>query len=474
MGRKKEKYTIENALITGFAAEGNALIKTEEKVIFVPFAVPGDVADIEVFKQKKSYCEARVIKINSYSDKRIEVKCPHFTYCGGCKWQMLDYSWQLKYKQQQVIDNLTRIGKVNCDNISPIAPSDNIYYYRNKLEFTFSDKAWVKDFVKGQQNGNALGFHVSGLFDKVLNIENCVLQKDISNQIRNFLRQYTTEKNIPYYNIRSHEGMMRTLVIRTTEHKDLMVLVAFAKDDKTVINDVLNALKDKFPQITSLQYCINDKLNDSLADRDFILFHGKDYITEFMPRYNDKDSKPLQFKIRPKTFYQTNAPQALKLYTFAADFAQITPQDIVYDLYTGTGTIANFVANRAKKVLGIEYVEQAVEDARINSQENSINNTFFYAGDMSKVFTDEFIASNGRPDIIITDPPRNGMDEKVVNQILKIAPKRVVYISCNPATQARDLLLMSSQYDVTKIQPVDMFPHTHHIENVVLLIKKDI
>lgn len=474
MGRKKEKYTIENALITGFAAEGNALIKTEEKVIFVPFAVPGDVADIEVFKQKKSYCEARVIKINSYSDKRIEVKCPHFTYCGGCKWQMLDYSWQLKYKQQQVIDNLTRIGKVNCDNISPIAPSDNIYYYRNKLEFTFSDKAWVKDFVKGQQNGNALGFHVSGLFDKVLNIENCVLQKDISNQIRNFLRQYTTEKNIPYYNIRSHEGMMRTLVIRTTEHKDLMVLVAFAKDDKTVINDVLNALKDKFPQITSLQYCINDKLNDSLADRDFILFHGKDYITEFMPRYNDKDSKPLQFKIRPKTFYQTNAPQALKLYTFAADFAQITPQDIVYDLYTGTGTIANFVANRAKKVLGIEYVEQAVEDARINSQENSINNTVFYAGDMSKVFTDEFIASNGRPEIIITDPPRNGMDEKVVNQILKIAPKRVVYISCNPATQARDLLLMSSQYDVAKIQPVDMFPHTHHIENVVLLIKKDI
>ena len=474
MGRKKEKYTIENALITGFAAEGNALIKTEEKVIFVPFAVPGDVADIEVFKQKKSYCEARVIKINSYSDKRIEVKCPHFTYCGGCKWQMLDYSWQLKYKQQQVIDNLTRIGKVNCDNISPIAPSDNIYYYRNKLEFTFSDKAWVKDFVKGQQNGNALGFHVSGLFDKVLNIENCVLQKDISNQIRNFLRQYTTEKNIPYYNIRSHEGMMRTLVIRTTEHKDLMVLVAFAKDDKTVINDVLNALNYKFPQITSLQNCINDKLNDSLADRDFILFHGKDYITEFMPRYNDKDSKPLQFKIRPKTFYQTNAPQALKLYTFAADFAQITPQDIVYDLYTGTGTIANFVANRAKKVLGIEYVEQAVEDARINSQENSINNTVFYAGDMSKVFTDEFIASNGRPEIIITDPPRNGMDEKVVNQILKIAPKRVVYISCNPATQARDLLLMSSQYDVAKIQPVDMFPHTHHIENVVLLIKKDI
>ena len=472
MGRKKEKYTLENIQITGFAAEGNAFVKTDGKVIFLPYAVPGDIADIEVFKQKKSYCEARVIKINSYSDKRTEVKCPHFSYCGGCKWQMLDYQWQLNYKQQQVIDNLTRIGKINCDNISPIEGSDKIYYYRNKLEFTFSDKAWVKDFVKGQQSEPALGFHVSGLFDKVLNIENCVLQKDISNQIRNFLRQYTISKNIPYYNIRNHEGMMRTLVIRTTENDDLMVLVAFARDDKEVITDVLNALKKQFPQITSLQYCINDKMNDSLADRDFILFYGKEYITEYMPRYKQPDQEPLKFKIRPKTFYQTNAPQALKLYTFAADFADINSSDTVYDLYTGTGTIANFVAQRAKKVVGIEYVEQAVEDAAINSRENGINNTVFYAGDMAKVFTDEFIASNGRPDIIITDPPRNGMDAKVVSQILKISPKRIVYISCNPATQARDLMMMSPQYDVKKIQPVDMFPHTHHIENIVLLEKR--
>ncbi len=471
MGRKKEKFSIENAAITGFAAEGNAIVKTDDKVIFVPFVVPGDIADIEVYKQKKSYCEAKVLDIKKFSDKRVTPECPHFTFCGGCKWQMLDYKYQLAYKQQQVVDNLTRIGKINCENISPIAASDNIFYYRNKLEFTFSNKAWVKDFIKGQAPQPALGFHVSGLFDKVLNIDNCVLQDDISNQIRNFLRIFTIDNNIPYYNIRDHSGMMRTLVIRTTQHKDLMVLVAFAIDDKETISKVMTALNDNFPQITSLQYCINDKMNDSLADRDFIVFSGNDHIMEYMPRYNS-DESPLQFKIRPKTFYQTNAPQALKLYTFAADFAQIESNDIVYDLYTGTGTIANFVASKAKKVIGIEYVEDAVEDAKTNSKDNGITNTTFYAGDMAKVFTDEFISSNGKPDIIITDPPRNGMDAKVVAQILKIAPKRVVYISCNPATQARDLLLMSETYDVAKIQPVDMFPHTHHIENVVLLNRK--
>ncbi|MGP1515457.1 MAG: 23S rRNA (uracil(1939)-C(5))-methyltransferase RlmD [Bacteroidales bacterium] len=473
MRRKKEKFTLHNVEITGFAAEGNAIAKTDDKVIFVPFAVPGDIVDIEVFKQKKSYCEARVIDIKSYSDKRIAVKCPHFTYCGGCKWQMLAYEWQLKYKQQQVIDNLTRIGKIDCGNISIICGSADIYYYRNKLEFTFSNKAWVKDFVKGQIPQPALGFHISGLFDKVLNIENCVLQKNISNRIRNFLRQYTLERGIPYYDIREHNGIMRTLVVRTTLQGDLMVLIAFALNDINVINDVLNALKDNFPEISSLQYCINDKLNDSLADRDFILFYGKDYVIELMPQYGDKTAKPLQFKIRPKTFYQVNPLQALKLYTFATDFAQISNQDIVYDLYTGTGTIANFVANKAKKVVGIEYVEDAVEDARVNSKENEINNTIFYAGDMSKVLNDDFILKNGKPDIIITDPPRNGMDVKVVMQILKIFPKRIVYISCNPATQARDVALMSEQYKVEKIQPVDMFPHTHHIENVILLSKKD-
>ena len=473
MGKKKEKYILNDIEITGFAAEGNALIKQDDKVIFVPFVVPGDIADVEVFKQKKSYSEARVLEIKSFSDKRIGVKCPHFTYCGGCKWQMLDYKWQLKYKQQQVVDNLTRIGKIDCTDISDIVGSDEIYYYRNKLEFTFSNKAWVKDFVKGQQCEPALGFHVSGLFDKVLNIDNCVLQQDISNRIRNFIRQYTIEKNIPYYNIREHSGIMRTLVIRTTEHSDLMVLLAFAENNQEVINDVLSAIKGNFQQITSLQYCINDKMNDSLADRDFILYSGNDHIMEYMPRYNNENEKPLQFKIRPKTFYQTNAPQAFKLYTIAADFAKIDNEDIVYDLYTGTGTIANFVAESAKKVVGIEYVEQAIEDAKINSKENGISNTVFYAGDMSKVFTDEFIAQNGVPNIIITDPPRNGMDTKVVEQILKILPRRIVYISCNPATQARDLNLMTKDYKVTKIQPVDMFPHTHHIENIVLLEKRN-
>ncbi len=473
MGKKKEKFVLNNVMVTDFAAEGNAITKIDDKVVFVPFAVPGDIVDIEVFKQKKNYCQAHLLGINQYSDKRITAKCPHFTYCGGCKWQMLSYEWQLKYKQQQVIDNLTRIGKIDCKNISPIAAANKIYYYRNKLEFTFSQKAWVKDFVKGEVHENALGFHVSGLFDKVINIENCVLQEEISNDIRNFIREYTVSKNIPYYDIRNHTGIMRSLVIRTTQNSDLMVIVVFALDEKDIIKDVLEAIKNRFPQITSLQYCINDKLNDSLSDREFIVYYGKDHIMEYMPRYNDQSNNPLQFKIRPKTFYQTNPEQALKLYTFAASYAQITKQDIVYDLYTGTGTIANFVANSAKKVVGIEYVEDAVEDARINSKENQIDNTVFYAGDMAKVLTDDFVKENGKPSIIITDPPRNGMDTKVIEQILKVAPKRIVYISCNPATQARDLLLLKSMYKVDGIQTVDMFPHTHHIENIVLLNKID-
>lgn len=472
MRKKKVNYILESALVEGFAAEGNAIVKQDEKVIFVPYVVPGDVADIEVYKQKHSFCLARVKEIKTFSDKRVELQCPHFTQCGGCSWQMLDYEWQKKYKQQQVIDNLERIGGINCDNISEILGSDNIYYYRNKLEYTFSNRAWKKDFVKGEPETPALGFHCSGLFDKVLPIEKCVLQRDPSNAIRNFIRDFTLANNIPYYNIREHSGMMRNLVIRSTEHEDLMVVVVFAEDNQDVISLVMNAVKEKFPQITSLQYCVNQKFNDSLSDQEFVLFAGKNHIMEYMPRFRNTHSQPLQFKIRPKTFYQTNAPQAFKLYSVAAEFADIQKDDVVYDLYTGTGTIANFVADCAKKVVGIEYVEDAVEDARLNSKENGINNTVFYAGDMAKVLDDDFIKNNDEPDIIITDPPRSGMAEKVVQQILSTNARKIVYISCNPATQARDLKLLSSKYEVKKIQPVDMFPHTHHIENVVLLERK--
>ncbi|MBP3253761.1 MAG: 23S rRNA (uracil(1939)-C(5))-methyltransferase RlmD [Bacteroidales bacterium] len=472
MSKKINKYTLNSVTIEGFAAEGNSLLKYNDKVIFVPYVVPGDVADIEVYKQKKSYCYARVLDIKQYSDKRSEVKCPHFTYCGGCKWQMLDYKWQLYYKQQQVYDSLVRIGKVECDNMSDIIGSDNIFYYRNKLEFTFSDRAWVKDYSKDNAALPALGFHVSGLFDKVLNIDTCLLQQGISDRIRNFVRERTITHNIPYYNIKNHTGVMRTLVIRTTMQGEVMVLLAFAENNQDIIKKVMGEIRDEFPQITSLQYCINDKMNDSLSDREFHVFYGKDHITEYMPRYASTDQEPLKFKIRPKTFYQTNPPQALKLYTKAADFADISSEDTVYDLYTGTGTIANFIANKAKKVVGIEYVEDAVEDARINSVENGIDNTVFFAGDMAKVLTDEFVATNGRPDIIITDPPRNGMAESVVKQIMKIHPKKIVYISCNPATQARDLQMLQQDYKVNNVQPVDMFPHTHHIENIVSLTIK--
>lgn len=464
-------YMLEDVLVEDFAAEGNAIVRHEDKVVFVPYVVPGDIVDIEVYKQKHSFCLARVKQIKHYSDKRIELKCPHFTFCGGCSWQMLDYEWQKKYKQQQVIDNLQRIGGIDCSDISPIEGSDNIYYYRNKLEFTFSSRAWKKDFVKTEEDTPALGFHISGLFDKVLPIEHCVLQASPSNEIRNFVRDYTLKHSVPYYNIRQHTGIMRNLIIRTTQEGEIMLIVVFAEDNKEIINNVMQAIVEKFPQITSLQYCVNTKMNDSLGDQTFVVYKGEDHIMEYMPRFKDEKSKPLQFKIRPKTFYQTNPPQAIKLYTFTAEFADIQKEDIVYDLYTGTGTIANFIADKAKKVVGIEYVEDAVEDAKINSKENNITNTVFYAGDMAKVLNEDFIKQNGNPDIIITDPPRSGMAESVIKQILSTSARRIVYVSCNPATQARDLKLLSSKYKVTKIQPVDMFPHTHHIENVVLLNK---
>ena len=464
--KTKQKQLIEQVLITDAAAEGNAIAKVDEMVIFVPFVVPGDVVDLEIYRKKKSFAQAKAVKIHKYSDKRVEQKCPHFTQCGGCKWQTLEYSEQVKYKQQQVRDNLERIGKVDCSNMQSILPSENIYYYRNKLEFTFSTKQWVENPNDEKSPQGALGFHAPSFFDKVIDIQHCVLQDDISNQLRNHIREYSKERNLEYYNIRNHVGLLRGMIVRTSSTGELMLIVIFAKQSEE-IKLLLDNVKQHFPQITSLMYCINEKLNDSISDQDILLYSGNDHITETMQAY--KSDKILKFKIRPKTFYQTNPCQAERLYSIAADFAEIKPTDTVYDLYTGTGTIANYIAHLAKKVVGVEYVEDAVEDARLNSEYNQINNTTFIAGDMAKILTDEFIAEHGTPDVVITDPPRAGMAESVVNQLIKIKARKIVYISCNPATQARDLEMLSPYYKVGKIRPVDMFPHTHHVENVVEL-----
>ena len=464
--KTKQKQILEQVLITDAAAEGNAIAKVDEMVIFVPFVVPGDIVDLEIYRKKKNFAQAKAIKIHHYSEKRVEQKCPHFTQCGGCKWQTLEYSEQVKYKQQQVIDNLERIGKVNCSNMQSILPSENIYYYRNKLEFTFSTKQWVENPNDEKSPQGALGFHAPSFFDKVIDIQHCVLQDDISNQLRNHIREYSEERNLEYYDIRNHVGFLRGMIIRTSSTGELMLIVIFAKQSEE-IKLLLDNVKQHFPQITSLMYCINEKYNDSISDQDILLYSGNDHITETMQAY--KSDKILKFKIRPKTFYQTNPCQAERLYSIAADFAEIKPTDTVYDLYTGTGTIANYIAHLAKKVVGVEYVEDAVEDARLNSEYNQINNTTFIAGDMAKILTDEFIAEHGTPDVVITDPPRAGMAESVVNQLIKIKARKIVYISCNPATQARDLEMLSPYYKVGKIRPVDMFPHTHHVENVVEL-----
>lgn len=464
--KTKQKQLIEQVLITDAAAEGNAIAKVDEMVIFVPFVVPGDVVDLEIYRKKKTFAQAKAVKIHKYSEKRVEQKCPHFTQCGGCKWQTLEYSEQVKYKQQQVRDNLERIGKVDCSNMQSILPSENIYYYRNKLEFTFSTKQWVENPNDEKSPQGALGFHAPSFFDKVIDIQHCVLQDDISNQLRNHIREYSKERNLEYYDIRNHVGFLRGMIIRTSSTGELMLIVIFAKQSEE-IKLLLDNVKQHFPQITSLMYCINEKYNDSISDQDILLYSGNDHITETMQAY--KSDKILKFKIRPKTFYQTNPCQAERLYSIAADFAEIKPTDTVYDLYTGTGTIANYIAHLAKKVVGVEYVEDAVEDARLNSEYNQINNTTFIAGDMAKILTDEFIAEHGTPDVVITDPPRAGMAESVVNQLIKIKARKIVYISCNPATQARDLEMLSPYYKVGKIRPVDMFPHTHHVENVVEL-----
>ena len=472
MSRKKKTLPLlEKVTITDVAAEGKALAKVNDLVVFVPYVVPGDVVDLQVKRKKNKYAEAVAVKFHEFSPKRAVPFCQHYGVCGGCKWQCLTYEDQIKYKQKQVIDNLTRIGKVELPEISPILGSEKTEFYRNKLEFTFSDKRWlteeeVKADVQYEQM-NAVGFHIPGAFDKVLAIEKCWLQDDISNQIRNTIRDYAYEHGLAFYNIRNHEGLLRNLMIRTSSTGELMVLLQVrvsADKDLDETKKLLANVADKFPQITSLLYVVNNKCNDTINDLDVEVFKGNDHIFEEM--------EGLRFKVGPKSFYQTNSEQAYNLYKVARDFAGLTGDELVYDLYTGTGTIANFVSRKAKKVIGIEYVPEAIEDAKVNSDINNITNTLFYAGDMKDMLTQDFINEHGRPDVIITDPPRAGMHNDVIDVILFAEPKRIVYVSCNPATQARDLQLLDVKYKVMAVQPVDMFPHTHHVENVVLLEKR--
>ena len=469
---KKPLPLLEKITITDVAAEGKALAKVNDLVVFVPYVVPGDVVDLQLKRKKNKYAEAVAVKFHEYSPQRAEPFCQHYGVCGGCKWQCLSYADQIKYKQKQVTDNLTRIGKVELPEISPILGSEKTEFYRNKLEFTFSDKRWlteeeVKADVKYDQM-NAVGFHIPGAFDKVLAIDKCWLQDDISNQIRNAIRDYAYEHNYAFYNIRNHEGLLRNLMIRTSSTGELMVLLQVRVScDKDLVQtkELLAYVADQFPQITSLLYVVNNKQNDTINDLDVQVLKGNDHIFEEM--------EGLRFKVGPKSFYQTNSEQAYNLYKVARDFAGLTGEELVYDLYTGTGTIANFVSRQAKKVIGIEYVPEAIEDAKVNSAINGIDNTLFYAGDMKDMLTQDFINEHGRPDVIITDPPRAGMHNDVIDVILFAEPKRIVYVSCNPATQARDLSLLDAKYKVIKVQPVDMFPHTHHVENVVLLEKRE-
>lgn len=458
---------LEKVLITDVAAEGKALARVNDLVVFVPYVVPGDVVDLQVRRKKHNYAEAEAVKFHEYSEKRAVPFCEHYGVCGGCVWQILPYSEQLKYKQKQVVDALTRIGHVELPEISPIIGSEKTQCYRNKLEFTFSNKRWLtrEEVASGVDfERNAVGFHITGAFDKVLPIEKCWLQDDICNQIRNAIRDYALEHGYTFIDLRQHTGMMRNLVIRTASTGELMVIVVArveGAEEREKFLALMEYVKQTFPQITSLQYVINNKVNDSIGDLDVELYSGRDHIFEEM--------EGLRFKIGPKSFYQTNSEQAYQLYKVARGFAQLSGNELVYDLYTGTGTIANFVSRQARQVIGIEYVPEAIEDAKVNSAVNGIENTLFYAGDMKDILTDDFIAEHGRPDVIITDPPRAGMHPDVINVILNAAPQRIVYVSCNPATQARDLQLLDVKYKVEAVQPVDMFPQTHHVENVVLL-----
>jgi 23S rRNA (uracil1939-C5)-methyltransferase len=470
MGKKRtEKVIFENVEVLDAGAKGVSVAKAPEgQVIFIPNVVPGDVVDVQTLKKRKAYFEGKAIKIHKYSEHRTEPECQHFGVCGGCKWQNMKYSQQLFYKNQEVYNNLKRIGKIELPEFEAILGSEKQFFYRNKMEFGFSDSRWMtnEEIESGVEfdNKNALGFHIPRMWDKILDIEKCHLQEDPSNAIRNEVRSFANANNMTFFNPRNHEGLLRTLMIRTASTGEIMVLIQFFEDDKANRDLMMNHLAETFPTITSLLYVINSKPNDTIYDQDVKLFKGREYILEEM--------EGLHFSINAKSFYQTNSEQAYELYKITREFAGLTGNELVYDLYTGTGTIAQFVSKNAKKVIGVEAVPEAILDAKANAERNTITNCEFYVGDMKNVFNDEFIAQHGHPDVIITDPPRDGMHKDVVAQILKIAPEKVVYVSCNSATQARDLALMDEQYKVTRVRPVDMFPQTHHVENVVLLEKR--
>lgn len=470
MGRKTtDKIVFENITVLDAGAKGVSVAKAPDgKVIFVQNVVPGDVVDIQTFKKRKAYYEGKAIKYHAFSDNRIEPVCKHFGVCGGCKWQNMKYDQQLFYKNNEVLNNLKRIGKIELPTFEPILGSEKQFFYRNKMEFGFSNQRWLTDEeVRSDAdlgNRNALGFHIPKMWDKILDIQKCHLQEDPSNAIRNAIKEFAVENDLTFFNARNHEGLLRTLMIRTASTGEIMVLIQFFEEHKSHREMLLDFIFEKFPQIKSLQYVINSKANDTLYDQDIKLYKGRDYILEEM--------EGLHFSINAKSFYQTNSAQAYELYKVTRDFAGLTGNEIVYDLYTGTGTIAQFVSKQAKKVVGVEAVPEAIADAKENAKRNQITNCEFFVGDMKNVFNDDFIAQHGMPDVIITDPPRDGMHKDVVEQILKIAPNKVVYVSCNSATQARDLALMDEMYKVTRVRPVDMFPQTHHVENVVLLEKK--
>ncbi len=469
MRKHRSKPLLQKVLIEDVAAEGKALGRVDGKVVFVPFAIPGDVVDIQVTRKRNSFMEGFITQFHEYSPNRIQTFCSHFETCGGCKWQMLPYSEQLRYKQEQVVDQFERIGKVSLPEISPIIGSEKTRYYRNKLEFTFSSSRWLmkSEIESGEDFAYlpTLGFHVPGRFDKVFKVNECFLQPEPSNTIRLETERFALENDYSFYNLRSGEGFLRTLIIRNSSLGDVMIILSVTENDTEKIEMILNHLKQKFPSITSLMYVVNSKANDTINDLNVVLFAGNDFIMEEM--------EGIRYKVGPKSFYQTNSEQAYNLYCVTREFSGLTGNELVYDLYTGTGTIANFVAKSCKKVVGIEYVPEAIADAMENSHINGIGNTQFFSGDMKDLLTPNFIQQHGKPDVVILDPPRAGIHADVARVLLMANPKRIVYVSCNPATQARDIALLGSNYKVLKVQPVDMFPHTHHVENVALLARTE-
>ena len=466
MARKKRKPLFENIEVIDAGAKGKTIAKAPDgRVIFLSNAVPGDIVDVQTFKKRKSYYEGKAINFIKQSEKRTQPVCEHFEHCGGCKWQHMKYKDQLFYKEKEVVDHLTRIGHLELPEITPILGAEKQYFYRNKMEFSFSNSRWLTlEEINSDveiENKNALGFHIAGMWDKILDVNKCHLQEDPSNAIRNSIKTFALKNDLSFFNPREQSGLLRTMMLRIVSTGEIMLVLQFFEDDAAKRELLMNFIAEKFPKITSLQYIINQKRNDTIYDQEIVLFKGRDHIFETM--------EGLQFKINAKSFYQTNSTQAYELYKITRNFADLTGTETVYDLYTGTGTIAQFVAKQAKKVIGIESVPEAIIDAKNNAKNNDIENVDFFVGDMAKIFTDEFIAKNGSPDVIITDPPRDGMHKNVIEQLLKIGADRIVYVSCNSATQARDLALLNDKYKIVKTQAVDMFPQTHHVENVVLL-----